>query len=170
MADFTYVPTWSGMVYVAFVIDAYSRRIVGWRAATTMRTALVLDALEQAIWTRRRERRHGPGRAGASQRRRLQYTSIALHRTARRRRRRPSVGCVGDAYDNALAESTIGLFKTELIQPRGPWRTLDQVEVATLEWVDWFNHRRLLEVTRRPPTGHLEQAHDRHTTGLTEAG
>jgi putative transposase len=120
VADFTYVPTWAGMVYVAFVIDAYSRRIVGWRAATSMRTALVLDALEQALWARRRD---GWGSlaglvhhtdAGS------QYTSIAFTERLAAAGVQPSVGAVGDAYDNALAESVIGLFKTELIKPHGP--------------------------------------------------
>jgi putative transposase len=143
VADFTYVPTWSGMVYVAFVLDAYSRRILGWRAATSMKTALVLDALEQAVWLRRRD---GTGDlsglihhndAGS------QYTSIAFSERLAEAGIDPSVGSIGDAYDNALAESVIGLFKTELIKPGGPWRTVEQVEIATLEYVDWFNHRRL---------------------------
>jgi putative transposase len=139
VADFTYVPTWSGMVYVAFVLDAYSRRILGWRAATSMRTALVLDAVEQAIWTRSRDGitelsglvHHND--AGS------QYTSIAFTDRLAEAGIDPSVGSVGDAFDNALAESIIGLFKTELIKPGGPWRTVEQVEIATLEYVDWFN-------------------------------
>jgi putative transposase len=143
VADFTYVATWSGTVYVAFVIDAHSRRILGWRAATNMRTELVLDALEMAIWTRARQ--------GVTDLTRLvqhtdagsQYTSIAHTERLAEAGAAPSVGSVGDAYDNALAESEIGLFKTEVIRPRGPWRGLDDVELATLEWVDWHNHRRL---------------------------
>jgi putative transposase len=143
VADFTYVATWSGTVYVAFVIDAHSRRILGWRAATSMRTELVLDALEMAIWTRARQGvvdltglvQHTD--AGS------QYTSIAHTERLAEAGAAPSVGSVGDAYDNALAESQIGLFKTEVIRPRGPWRGLDDVELATLEWVDWHNHRRL---------------------------
>jgi putative transposase len=143
VANFTYVPTWTGMVYVAFVIDAYSRRIPGWRAARSMKTRLVLDALEQALWTRRRS---GAGHldglvhhtdAGS------QYTSIAFTERLAAAGVSGSVGTVGDAYDNALAESVIGLFKTELIKPRAPWRTVEQVELATLEYVDWFNQRRL---------------------------
>jgi putative transposase len=143
VADFTHVPTWSGTVYVALVIDVHSRRILGWRAATSMRTALVLDALEQAIWTRGR---HGVTNlaglvhhsdAGS------QYTSIAFTERLALAGAAPSVGTVGDALDNALAESEIGLFKTELIRRRGPWKGLDDVELATLEWVDWHNHRRL---------------------------
>jgi putative transposase len=143
VADFTYVATWSGTVYVAFVLDAHSRRILGWRAATSMRTELVLDALEQAIWTRTREGvtdlaglvcHHDAG---------SQYTSIAFTERLAAAGAAPSVGSVGDALDNALAETHIGLFKTELIRRRGPWRGIDDVELATLEWVDWHNNRRL---------------------------
>ena len=143
VADFTYVATWSGTVYVAFVLDAHSRRILGWRAARSMKTELVLDALEQAIWTRSREGvtdlsglvcHHDAG---------SQYTSIAFTERLATAGAAPSVGTVGDALDNALAETHIGLFKTELIHRRGPWRGLDDVELATLEWVDWHNNRRL---------------------------
>ena len=170
VADFTYCPTWSGMVYVAFVIDAYSRRILGWRAAGSMRTSLVLDALEQAIWTRQREGitelaglvHHTD--AGS------QYTSIAVTERLAAAGAAASVGSVGDALDNALAESVIGLFKTELIKPRGPWRTIEQVEIATLEWVDWFNHHRLFEACGDIPPAELEQAHYRQRPSLTEAG
>jgi putative transposase len=170
VADFTYVPTWSGMVYVAFVIDAYSRRIVGWRAATSMRTALVLDALEQAIWTRQR--------GGASSLAGLichhdagsQYTSIAFTERLAAAGVQPSVGSVGDADDNALAESVIGLFKTELIKPRGPWRTAEQVEIATLHYVDWFNRQRLFEACGDIPPAELEDAYYRQNAGLAEAG
>jgi putative transposase len=170
VADYTYVPTWAGMVYVAFVIDAYSRRILGWRAATSMKTALVLDALEQALWARRR---HGGGDlaglvhhtdAGA------QYTSVAFTERLAAAGVSGSVGTVGDAYDNALAESVIGLFKTELIKPRGPWRTAEQVEIATLEYVDWFNHRRLYQACGDIPPAELEAAYYSQNTALTEAG
>jgi putative transposase len=170
VADFTYVPAWSGMVYVAFVIDAYSRRILGWRAATSMRTALVLDALEQAVWTRSRDGvpdlsglicHHDAG---------SQYTSIAYTERLAEAGIDPSVGSVGDAYDNALAETVIGLFKTELIKPRGPWRTVEQVEIATLEYIDWFNHRRLFESCGDIPPAELEAAHYRQHAALTEAG
>jgi putative transposase len=170
VADFTYVPTWTGMVYVAFVIDAYSRRILGWRAARSMKTALVLDALEQALWTRRRS---GSGSldglvhhtdAGS------QYTSIAFTERLAAAGVSASVGTVGDAYDNALAESVIGLFKTELIKPRGPWRTAEQVEVATLEYVDWFNFRRLYETCGDIPPAELEAAYYRQNAALAEAG
>jgi putative transposase len=170
VADFTYVPTWTGMVYVAFVIDAYSRRILGWRAARSMQTALVLDALEQALWTRRRD---GAGDlaglvhhtdAGS------QYTSIAFTERLAAAGVSGSVGTVGDAYDNALAESVIGLFKTELIKPRGPWRTAEQVELATLEYVDWFNHRRLYEACGDIPPAELEAAYYSQNAVLAEAG
>ena len=170
VADYTYVPAWAGMVYVAFVIDAYSRRILGWRAATSMRTALVLDALEQALWTRRRE-----GRADLSglihhTDAGSQYTSIAFTERLAAAGVSASVGTVGDAYDNALAESVIGLFKTELINPRGPWRTAQQVEIATLEYVHWFNDRRLYEMCGDIPPAELEAAYYSHNTSLAEAG
>ena len=169
VADFTYVPTWAGMVYVAFVIDAYSRRILGWRAARSMQTALVLDALEQALWTRRRG---GTGdlaglvhHTGAGS----QYTSIAFTERLAAAGVSGPVGTVGDAYDNALAESVIGLFKTELIKPRGPWRTAEQVEIATLEYVDWFNHRRLYDACGNIPPAGLETAYYRQNSRLAEA-
>jgi putative transposase len=162
VADFTYVATWSGMVYVAFVIDAYSRRILGWRAATTMRTSLVLDALEQAVWTRARQGVDELGELVHHSDAGSQYTSIAFTERLAEAGAAPSVGSVGDAYDNALAESTIGLFKTELIKPRAPWRTVEQIEIATLEWVDWFNHRRLHSTCGDIPPAELEQAHYRH--------
>lgn len=159
VADFTYVPTWTGTAYVAFVIDVYSRRILGWRAATSMKTALVLDALEMAIWSR--------GRHGATDLAGLihhndagsQYTSIAFTERLATAGADPSVGTVADAYDNALAESTIGLFKTELIKPRGPWKTCDQVEIATLEYVDWYNHRRLHSGAADLPPADFETLH-----------
>ena len=169
VADFTYVPAWTGMVYVAFVIDAYSRRILGWRAATTMRTSLVLDALEHALWARRRE--HRGGLAGLIQHNDAgsQYTSIAYTERLAAAGVSASVGTVGDAYDNALAESVIGLFKTELIKPRSPWRTAEQVELATLEYVDWFNHRRLYEACGDIPPAELEDVYYRHNDSLAEA-
>jgi len=145
VADFTYVATWSGTVYVAFVVDVFSRMIVGWRAATTMTTELVLDTLEHALWTRRQRGvtdlsglvHHTD--AGS------QYTSFAFTHRLVEAGVDPSVGSVGDAYDNALAESQIGLYKTELIRPEGPWRDVEHVEVETLNWVDWFNNERLHE-------------------------
>jgi putative transposase len=143
VADFTYVMTWSGVVYVAFVIDAFSRRIIGWKADTTMKTSLVLDTLEMALWSRDRDgialaagmvHHHDAG---------SQYTSFAFTSRLIDAGVDPSVGSVGDGYDNALAETTIGLYKTEKIHREGPWRTLADVELATLEWVDWYNHERL---------------------------
>jgi putative transposase len=169
VADFTYVPTWSGMVYVAFVIDVYSRRILGWRAATSMKTALVLDALEMAIWAR--------GRHGTTDLTGLihhhdagsQYTSIAFTERLAAAGVDASVGTVADAYDNALAESTIGLFKTELIKPRGPWRTCDQLEIATLEYVDWYNHRRPHSGAADLPPADFETLHQPTESRLNEA-
>lgn len=144
VADITYVSTWSGWVYVAFVTDAYARRILGWRCGSSMSTPLVLDALDQAVWTRQR--------AGAvldsvvaHTDRGSQYVSIRYTERLAEAGIAASVGTVGDSFDNALAETINGLYKTELIKPRGPWRTLDAVEYATAEWVDWFNHRRLYE-------------------------
>jgi putative transposase len=168
VADFTYVPAWAGMVYVAFVIDAYSRRILGWRAATTMRTSLVLDALEQALWSRRDSSRDLAGLvhhtdAGS------QYTSIAFTERLAAAGVSASVGTVGDAYDNALAESVIGLYKTELIKPNAPWRTCEQVEIATLNYVDWFNNRRLYETCGDIPPAELEAAYYRQNSSLAEA-
>src|SRR4051812_27967250 len=157
------------MVYVAFVIDAYSRRILGWRAATSMRTALVLDALEHAVWTRTRDGAADLGGLICHHDAGSQYTSIAYTERLADAGVDPSVGSVGDAYDNALAESVIGLFKTELIKPRGPWRTVEQVEIATLEWVDWFNHHRLFEACGHIPPAELEAAHYRQQAALTES-
>jgi len=142
VADFTYVATWSGVCYVAFAIDVFSRRIVGWKADRSMKTLLVLDTLEMALWARDHHGR--PVKDGLVHHTDAgsQYTSFAFTQRLIDAGADPSIGSVGDAYDNALAESTIGLYKTELINPRGPWKTIDQVELATLEWVDWYNHRR----------------------------
>jgi putative transposase len=155
VADITYVSTWSGWVYVAFVIDAYARRIIGWRTGTSMSTQLVLDALEQAVWTRQR--------AGASvdsvvahTDRGSQYVSIRYTERLAQAGIAASVGTIGDSFDNALAETINGLYKTEMIKPRGPWRTLDAVEIATAEWVDWFNHRRLYEYCGDIPPAQAE--------------
>ena len=148
VADFTYVATWSGFVYVAFVIDVYARAIVGWRVSRSMKTGLVLDALEQAIWARkdREDLIHYSDRGS-------QYLSIRYTERLAEVGINASVGTTGDSYDNALAETTIGLYKTEVIHHRGPWRSLDAVEYATLEWVDWINTRRLLEpIGNIPPT------------------
>jgi putative transposase len=170
VADFTYVPTWSGMVYVAFVIDAYSRQILGWRTATSMRTALVLDALEQALWARRRQGRDSVAGLVHHTDAGSQYTSIAVTERLAAAGAQPSVGTVGDAYDNALAESLIGLYKTELIKPCGPWRTCEQVEAATLHYIDWFNRQRLFEACGDIPPAELEAAYYRQNAALAEAG
>ena len=150
VSDFTYVATWSGFVYVAFVIDVFARRIVGWRVSSSMRTDFVLDALEQAIYAR-----GGTTPAGLVHHsdQGAQYLSMRYTDRLADAGIAPSVGSRGDAYDNALAESVIGLFKTEVIQRRGPWRNLDNVEFVTLTWVDWFNTRRLLE-----PIGYVPPA------------
>lgn len=150
VSDFTYVATWAGFVYVAFVIDVFARRIVGWRVASSMRTDLVLDALEQAIYAR-----GGKTPAGLVHHsdQGTQYLSMRYTDRLADAGIAPSVGSRGDAYDNALAESVIGLFKTEVIQRLGPWRQSDNVECATLTWVDWFNTRRLLE-----PIGYVPPA------------
>jgi hypothetical protein len=136
----TYVATWRGFVYVAFVIDVFARRIVGWRASSSLRTDLALDALEQAIWSRS----DTEGVVHHSDRG-CQYLSIRYTERLAEAGIEPSVGSRGDSYDNALAESVIGLFKTEIVRRRGPWRGLEDVEFATLEWVSWFNTQRLLE-------------------------
>lgn len=156
VADITYVSTWSGWVYVAFVTDAYARRILGWRCGTSMTTQLVLDALEQAVWTRQRV---GADLAGlvAHTDRGGQYVSIRYTERLAEAGIAASVGTVGDSFDNALAETINGLYKTELIKPRGPWRTVDAVEFATAEYVDWFNHRRLYEYCGDIPPAQCEQ-------------
>jgi putative transposase len=148
VADFTFVATWRGMVYVAFVIDVFSRRIVGWRASASMRTDLALDALEQALYDRETD-----GELVHHSDRGVQYLSIRYTERLAEAGTEGSVGSRGDSYDNALAESIIGLFKTEVIRHAGPWRTLDDVEYATLEWVSWFNTQRLME-----PLGYLPPA------------
>ena len=137
--DFTYVATWSGTVYVAFIIDAFSRAIVGWRAATNMRTDLVLDTLEMAIWRRGALRRGLVAHSDAGS----QYTAIRYTERLAEIGAAPSIGTVGDSYDNALAETVNGLYKNELIHRRGPWRSLEDVEVATAAWVHWWNTARL---------------------------
>lgn len=170
VADFTYVPTWTGFVYVAFIADVFSRRIVGWRAARSMTTALVLDALEHAFFTRGREGvtdftgliSHSD--AGS------QYTSVALTQRLIDEGIDPSVGSVGDALDNAMAETTVGSFKNELIRRQGPWRDLDHVELATAEWVVWFNTERPHEHLDDLTPEAVEQLHYAHRQALPEAG
>jgi transposase InsO family protein len=154
VSDFTYVATWSGFVYVAFIIDAYARRIVGWRVSRTAQTGFVLDALEQALHERRPLHRGGLVHHSD---RGSQYVSIHYTERLALAGIEPSVGSVGDSYDNALAESINGLYKAEVIHRRGPWRSLEAVEFATLEWVDWFNHRRLLEPIGNIPPAEAEE-------------
>lgn len=141
MADFTYVATWAGFAYVAFIVDVFARRIVGWRVSSSLRTAFVLDALEQAIYAR-----SGTSLTGLVHHSDRGSQYLSMHYTDRLADAgiAPSVGRRGDSCDNALAESVIGLFKTEVIRRQGPWRSLEAVEFATLAWVDWFNTRRLL--------------------------
>ena len=153
VSDFTYVASWIGVVYVAFVIDAYARRIVGWRVSKSAEASFVLDALEQAIHARRPA--SGSGLIHHSDRG-SQYLSIRYTERLGDAGIAPSVGSVGDSYDNALAETVIGLFKTEVIRRRGPWRSCEAVEIATLQWVDWFNHRRLLEPIGNIPPAEAE--------------
>ena len=155
VSDFTYVATWQGFVYVAFVIDAFARRIVGWRVSRTAHAGCVLDALEQAV----HQRKPGSGLVHHSDRG-SQYLSIKYTERLAEAGIKPSVGSVGDSYDNALAETINGLFKAEVIHRRGPWRGFDAVEYATLEWVDWFNKRRILEpIGNIPPAEAGERYH-----------
>jgi transposase InsO family protein len=163
LSDFTYVATWQGFVYVAFVIDVFARRIVGWRASRSAETSFVLDALEQALYDRRPFQ--GKGLVHHSDRG-SQYVSIRYTERLAAAGIEPSVGSVGDSYDNALAETVIGLFKTEVIRRRGPWRNLEAVEFATLEWVDWFNHRRLLEPIGNIPPAEAEARYYAQMSGL----
>ena len=154
VSDFTYVSTWTGFVYVAFVIDTYARRIVGWRASRTAHASFVLDALEQAI--HERQPVHRGGLVHHSDRG-SQYVSIKYTERLAEAGIEPSVGSVGDSYDNALAETINGLYKAEVIHRRGPWRSFEAVEFATLEWVDWFNHRRILEPIGNIPPAEAEE-------------
>jgi len=154
VSDFTYVSTWSGFVYVAFVIDTYARRIVGWRASRTAHTGFVLDALEQALHDRRPLHRGGLVHHSD---RGSQYVSIRYSERLAEAGIEPSVGSVGDSYDNALAETINGLYKAEVIHRRGPWKSFEAVEFATLEWVDWFNHRRLMRPIGDIPPAEAEE-------------
>ena len=149
VSDFTYVPAWSGFVYVAFIIDVHSRFVVGWRVSSSMTTDLVMDALEMAVFNRRTRLINdviAHSDAGS------QYTSIRYTERLAEIGARPSIGSIGDSYDNALAESMNGLYKTELIRPRGPWRNAEHLEIETLAYNEWFNHRRLHgELDHLPP-------------------
>ena len=166
VSDFTYVPAWSGTVYVAFVIDVFARKIVGWRVSTSMTTQFVLDALNQAIFQRKTQRNkdliHHSDRGA-------QYLSITYTERLAEAGIDPSVGTVGDSYDNALAESVIGLFKTEVINALGPWRTMRDVEWQTLKWIDWYNNRRLLAPIGYIPPAEAEQAYYANRNALDQA-
>ena len=162
VSDFTYVSTWQGMVYVAFVIDVYARFIVGWRVSSSMRTDFVLDALEQALYARKPER---DGALIHHSDRGSQYVSIRYSERLAEAGIEPSVGSKGDSYDNALAETINGLYKTELIHRRAPWKTKEAVELATLEWVSWFNHHRLLEPLGYIPPAEAEANYHRQFAG-----
>lgn len=165
VADLTYVATWRGFAYVAFVIDVFARRIVGWRVSSSLRSDLALDALEQALYDRP---------LGAAERlvhhsdRGVQYVSIRYTERLAEAGIEPSVGSTGDSYDNALAESVIGLYKTEEIYRRGPWKGVEEVEFATLEWVAWYNTRRLLEPLGYVPPDEFERAYYRHQPASAE--
>ena len=166
VADLTYVATWQGFVYVAFVIDVFSRFIVGWRVSRSLRSDLALDALEQAVAARTPD----AGLIHHSDRG-VQYLSIRYTDRLAEAGIVPSVGSVGDSYDNALAETVVGLYKTEVIRKDGPWRGIDPVEYATLDWVDWFNNRRLLEpIGNIPPVEYEKMYYDRNETPAAVAG
>ena len=166
VSDLTYVATWRGFVYVAFVIDVFSRRVVGWRVSRSLRSDLALDALEQAICERQDEQ---ADRLVHHSDRGVQYLSIRYTERLAEAGIEPSVGSVGDSYDNALAETVIGLFKTELIRKRGPWRNIEDVEFATLEWVWWFNYHRLLEPIGYVPPVEYEEAYYRPQAAQADA-
>ncbi len=164
VADLTYVSTWSGFVYVAFIIDAFSRAIIGWRVATSLRADLALDALEMAIWARQSQPLAGLVHHSD---RGVQYLSIRYTERLAEAGAVTSVGSRGDSYDNALAETVVGLYKTELIRRRGPWRTAEQVELATAEWVDWWNRQRLHGAASNLPPAEFEKLyHDRQAAAV----
>jgi transposase InsO family protein len=165
VSDFTYVATWRGFVYTSFVIDVFSRRIVGWRVSSSLRTDLVLDALEQAIWAR-----DIGGRLVHHSDRGSQYLSIHYTERLSEAGIEPSVGSVGDSYDNAMAESVIGLYKTEVIDFLGPWRGREHVEHETLEWVSWFNNDRLLEPIGYVPPAEFEEEYNLREAQAKEVG
>jgi putative transposase len=156
VADITYVATWSGFAYVSFVTDVFSRAVVGWRVANTLRVSLALDALEMAIWSRRGEQLTGLVHHSD---RGVQYLSIVYTERLAEAGAVASVGSRGDSYDNALAETVNGLYKAELITMRGPWRTVDDVELATLSWVHWWNNQRLHSSIGYVPPTEFEAAH-----------
>ena len=169
VADLTYVRTWSGFVYVAFITDVFSRRIVGWQASRSLKTDLALDALEQAIWSRQRDGADLDQLVHHSDRG-VQYLSIRYTERLAEDGVVNSVGSRSDSYDNALAETINGLYKTELVRNKGPWRGLDDLELATLEWVDWFNHRRIFHDLGRIPPAEFETNHYRQTVPAIPSG
>jgi putative transposase len=162
VVDFTYVPTWAGMVFTAFVTDVFSRRIVGWRTAASMPTELPLDALEMALWTRERADELVDGLVHHSDAG-SQYTSIRYSNRLDEAGAVASIGTVGDSFDNALAESVIGLYKTECVRHEGPWRNVDDLELATLTWVHWFNETRLHSALGHVPPIEYETNHYRQS-------
>jgi len=166
VADLTYVATWRGFVYVAFIIDVFARRIVGWRVSSSLHADIALDALEQALYDRGVNKQtdliHHSDRG-------VQYLSIRYADRLAEVGIAPSVGSVGDSYDNALAETINGLYKTEVIRQQGPWRNLEDVEFATLTWVDWFNNRRLLEPIGNVPPAEFEAAYYEQLEGSAMA-
>jgi transposase InsO family protein len=166
VSDLTYVATWRGFVYVAFVIDVFARRIVGWRVSTSLRSDLALDALEQAIAEREDDQE---GRLIHHSDHGVQYLSIRYTERLAEAGIEPSVGSIGDSYDNALAESIIGLFKTEVIRKLGPWKNVEDVEFETLKWVWWFNYHRLLGPIGHVPPVEYEEAYYEGLEAQTEA-
>lgn len=164
VADITFVATWAGFVYVAFITDVFARCIVGWRVSRSLHTDMVLDALEQALWARRET-----GGLIHHSDRGSQYLSIRYTERLAEANIEASVGSVGDSYDNAMAETINGLYKTEVIRHRGPWRNINEVEFATLEWVDWFNNRRLLEPIGNIPPAEFEKAYYRQLEESADA-
>jgi transposase InsO family protein len=154
VSDFTFVSTWQGFAYVAFIIDVFARRIVGWRVSRSAKTDFVLDALEQALYDRRPVQQDGLIHHSD---RGVQYVSIRYTERLAEAGIEPSVGSVGDSYDNALAETINGLYKAEVIHRKSSWRSIDDVEIATLKWVDWFNNRRLLEPIGNIPPAEAEE-------------
>jgi putative transposase len=163
VADLTYVSTWSGFAYTAFIVDAFSRYIVGWRVSTSLRADLALDALEMAIWARQPGASHGLVHHSD---RGVQYLSIRYTERLAEEGAVTSVGSRGDSYDNALAETVMGLYKTELIRRHGPWRTAEHLELATAKWVEWWNHRRLHGAADNlPPAEYESLYHERHAAG-----
>ncbi len=161
VSDFTYVSTWQGWLYVAFVIDVFARRIVGWRVSSSMHTDFVLDALEQALYDRQPQQTDGLVHHSD---RGSQYVSIRYTERLAEAGIEPSVGSRGDSYDNALAETINGLYKAEVIHRRGPWKTKASVELVTLEWVSWFNHHRLLAPIGYIPPAEAEENYYRQLT------